>query len=84
MIYKLHSVNEKGLSEIKGFLADNHKKDGDHFTPEMLRSWAADAEFQLGEGNPAMIEIRAWDAISGHAETFTISDAGLDYELFGI
>jgi len=77
---KQYSVNEKGLSEIKGFLADNHKKGGDHFTPDMLHAWAADAEFQLGEGNSASIEIRAWDAVSGHTETFTISDAGLDCE----
>lgn len=77
---KQYSVNEKGLSEIREFLADNHKKGGDHFTPEMLRAWAADAEFQLGEGNPAMIEIRAWDTVSGRTETFTISDAGLDCE----
>jgi len=77
---KIYSVNEQGLIEIKEFLAGNHKKGGDHFTPEMLRAWAADAEFQIREGNHAMIEIRAWDAVSGHTETFTISDAGLDCE----
>ena len=75
---KQYSVNEQGLNEIKEFLASNHKKGGDHFTREMLQAWAADAEFQLAEGNPASIEIRAWDAVSGHTETFTISDAGLD------
>jgi hypothetical protein len=77
---KQYSVNEKGLSEINGFLADNHKKGGDHFTPDMLRAWAVDAEFQLSEGNPASIEICAFDAVSGHTETFTISDAGIDCE----
>ena len=71
-------MNEQGLNEIKEFLASNHKKGGDHFTREMLQAWAADAEFQLREGNPAMIEIRSFDAVSGHTETFTLSDAGLD------
>lgn len=33
------TVNEKGLSEIHQFLADNHKKGGDHFNEEMLRAW---------------------------------------------
>jgi len=75
---KQYSVNEQGLNEIKEFLASNHKKGGDHFTREMIQAWAADAEFQLGEGNPAMIEIRSFDAVSGHTETFTLSDAGLD------
>jgi hypothetical protein len=75
---KQYSVNEQGLNEIKGFLASNHKKGGDHFTREMLQAWAADAEFQLAEGNPASIEIRACDAVSGHTETFMISAAGLD------
>jgi len=75
---KQYSVNEQGLNEIKEFLASNHKKGGDHFTREMLQAWAADAEFQLGEGNPAMIEIRSFDAVSGRTETFTLSDAGLD------
>ena len=77
---KQYSVNEQGLNEIKEFLASSHKKGGDHFTREMLQAWAADAEFQLAEGNPAMIEIRAFDAVSGHTETFTISSAGLDCE----
>lgn len=76
----LYSVNEQGLNEIKEFLADNHKKGGDHFTRDMLRAWAADAEFQLSEGNPAIIELASWDSIHGRTQTFTISDAGLDAE----
>ena len=75
-----YSVNEQGLNEIKEFLADNHKKGGDHFTRDMLLAWAADAEFQLAEGNPATIEIKSWDSIHGRTQEFTISDAGLDAE----
>lgn len=74
------TVNDAGLKQIHQFLADYHKKGGDHFNDEMLRAWAADAEFQLGEGNPASIEIRAFDSITGHTEEFTISDDGLDFE----
>lgn len=75
-----YSVNEQGLNEIKEFLAGNHKKGGDHFTRDMLLAWAADAEFQLAEGNPATIEIKSWDSIHGRTQEFTISDAGFDAE----
>jgi hypothetical protein len=75
-----YSVNAQGKKEIREFLASHHKLGGDHFTDSMIAAWAADAEFQLTEGNPAMIEIRSFDAVSGHTETFTISDAGMDAE----
>lgn len=80
MKIKQYTVNSKGLQEIHRFLAENHKKGGDHFDEEMLRAWAQDAEFQLGEGNPASIEIRSWDSVSGHTENMTISAEGLDCE----
>lgn len=75
------TVNAAGLAEIKEFLADSHKLGGDHFTADMLRAWAADAEFQLREGNTPSIEISSRDALSGRTETYTISDAGLDAEI---
>lgn len=80
MKFKKYTINEHGLNEIREFLEDNHKKCGDNFTREMLQAWAADAEFQLGEGNPASIEIRSFDTISGHTENYTISPEGLDCE----
>ena len=80
MKIKKYRVNATGLEEIKKFLADNHKLGGEHFDNAMLHAWAHDAEFQLSEGNPASIEIRSWDTISGHTENHTISDAGLDCE----
>lgn len=79
-----YTVNENGLNQIHQFLAEHHNKGGDHFDKSMLLAWAADAEFQLAEGNPASIEIRSYDAVSGHTETFTISDEGLDAEEFDI
>ena len=76
----IKTINSIGTAEIHAFLAARHKLGGDHFTPDMLRAWAQDAEFQLGEGNSATIEIKSWDAVSGHTETFTVSDAGIDTE----
>ena len=72
------TVNNVGLAEIREFLAANHRLGGDHFTPDMLRAWAADAEFQMSEGNPPRIEIRAADCVHGWTTEYDISDAGLD------
>ena len=76
----IKTVNATGIKEIHAFLADNHQKGGDHFNADMLRAWAADAEFSLAEGNDASIELRAWDSVYGRTQTFTISDAGLDFK----
>lgn len=76
--YTNRTVNATGLAEIAAFLAAHHKLGGEHFTPDMLRAWAADAEFQLAEGNTPTIEISSRDSASGHTETFTVSDAGVD------
>lgn len=75
------TINTAGLAEIHYFLARHHKLGGAHFTDGMLRAWAADAEFQLAEGNDACIEIRSWDALSGHTETFTVPEHGIDMTL---
>lgn len=80
MKYKKYTVNETGLAEIHKFLANHDKLGGDHFDDSMLRAWARNAEFQLGEGNSASIEIRSSNSVSGHTENYTISDAGLDCE----
>ena len=75
-----HTVNEQGLREIKQFLAANYKLGGEHFTRDMILVWAASAEAHLADGNPATIEIPAWDSVSGHAELYEVSDDGLDAE----
>jgi hypothetical protein len=74
------SVNNNGLQQIHNFLGLYHKLGANHFTPEMLQAWATDAEFQLGEGNTASIEIRSWDSVTGRTETYTITDSGLNFE----
>ena len=75
-----YPVNEMGLAEIREFLARNHKLGGGHFDAGMIRAWAQDAEFQLGEGNDATIEIRGADSVTGSPVCYTISDDGLDAE----
>ena len=77
MKYKTYTVNSRGIEEIRQFLAANHKK-GDHFTRDMLNAWAQEAEFQLGEGNRASIELKARDSINGTTQEYYISEAGLD------
>lgn len=77
--FEIKTVNGRGIKEIKEFLSANHKFGGDHFNYDMLRAWAADAEFQLNEGNDPSIEIKAWDALSGHTETYSISADGIDH-----
>lgn len=73
-----YKVNENGLQEIKAFLGENHKLGEAHFNHSMLRAWANESEFQLDQGNPATIEIKAYDSVHGHTQEYTISDAGLD------
>lgn len=73
-------INVSGLQEIAAFLGRCHRLGREHFTPAMLRAWAADAEFQLSEGNTPTIEIKSWDALSGHTEAHTVSAAGLSWE----
>jgi hypothetical protein len=78
------TVNDSGLEEIHVFLANNHKLGRAHFTKQMLRAWAREAEFSLSEGNDAGIELKACDSVNGCTQTFTISDAGLDVEIVEI
>ena len=84
MKFTKKTVNAQGLQEIKTFLADNHKKGDEHFNKEILKAWASDAEFQLAEGNPPTIEIKAYDSVHGCTQEYTISDQGLDSEIIEI
>lgn len=76
----IKTINTQGLQEIAQFLAEYHKKGGDHFTKDMLRAWAADAEFQMEQGNGPCIEIKSWDSVTGSTVDFQVSDAGVDTE----
>ena len=74
------TINTTGLREIADFLAANHRLGGEHFTSDMLNAWAADAEFQMSEGNSHSIELKASDSIHGYTQEYTVSDAGIDTE----
>ena len=76
----IKTVNAVGLAEIAAFLAENHKLGGEHFTPDMVRAWAVDAEFSMAEGNGAVIELTARDSMRGVTQTFEISVSGLDIQ----
>lgn len=76
MKYRTYTVNAAGIEEIRQFLEENHRQK--EFTEEMLHAWAQEAEFQLGEGNAAAIELKARDSIHGTTQEYYISEAGLD------
>ncbi len=84
MKFEKKTINEKGLQQIHDFLGEYHKKGYEHFNREMLQAWAADAEFQLSEGNPASIELKSWECITGATKEFTISSDGIDIEIVEI
>jgi len=72
------TVNPTGLAAIHEWLKE-HMKDGDLLGPDNINAWATDAEFQMSEGNPPCIELRASQSVSGHTETFTIPSLGIDW-----
>lgn len=76
----MKTINKIGKQEIREFLAANHKLGGEHFTDSMINAWAADAEFQMAEGNPPSVEIRSWDSVTGRTVEFTVSDKGVCHE----
>lgn len=79
----VYSVNARGLREIDEFLRE-HYKGGREFSREQLLAWAEEAESQCREGNPASIELKGWQSVSGATTEYTISDEGLDVEMVEI
>ena len=74
-------INANGLGQIRDFLVNNHKKGNELYLDcceSMILPWADEAEFQLGEGNPPVIELSCHNSVHGYTQTFTVSDAGLD------
>ena len=86
MKHAIQSINANGLEQIRQFLLANAKnaerlQDANcPGTVEALQAWAREAEFQLGEGNPASIELKSYDSSYGWTQTFDISDEGIDTE----
>jgi len=75
------TINLVGKQEILGFLTQNHKL-GNQLDDENINAWARDTENQLSMGNPPSIEIRAWESVHGYTQTYTVSDAGVDFQEF--
>lgn len=72
-------INAIGISQIANFIRENHRNGAAIAADKTcVAAWARDAEFQLGEGNPASIEIRARDSVTGATQEFTVSNVGLD------
>jgi len=72
-----YTINQTGIREIESFLLKTtHNPHG--LSEDMLQACASAAEFQLGEGNGASIEVYSFFSKSGRTETYTISDAGID------
>lgn len=69
---KYYTINDKGRAEISAFLARYHKRTAD----QRIDAWVDDAEqgIQSGrDGSPiTTIEIRSFDAVSGHTECLTL------------
>ena len=74
------TINSTGLKEIRHFLENNHKLSLNNFTftNEMVEAFAGDAEQSMLNGGTAEIELKSTNTISGHTETFTVSDSGID------
>lgn len=81
MTFTNKTINDVGMTEIATFIRENHK-DGARIANDhsCISAWAAEAEESLDNGNPAMIEIRTFDSMTGAPITFTVSDAGIDIE----
>lgn len=73
----MKTINSAGLAAIREFLSAHHKR-GRTMTAAMMSAWATEAEQSMLDGNPAMIEIRAVDAITGQPVTFTVPPTGVD------
>lgn len=77
---KYQIITPAGLAEISSILRQNHQSFlNEAPTAEQLSAWAADAEFQLGEGNRASIEIKAHNHVSGYAQDFNLSAAAVEW-----
>lgn len=77
-----YSINKTGMDEIAEFIRANHK-DGERLAddPRVIAAWAGEAEESLDNGNPPMIEIRAYDSVSGVPVEFTVSERGIEENL---
>lgn len=77
---KIYTVNGKGLDEIHQFLAEHHKDGLSFANKASLYAYALEAESHIDDKNPAFIELKSWETLSGHTETFDLSRECIDVE----
>lgn len=77
---RVEYINPQGLAEIESFLNKHHKQAP--FTPAQISAWATDAEFQLAEGNEAMVSISSKNTFSGEEERYYVSWDGISFHIY--
>lgn len=81
MTYKIYTVNNNGLKQIKDILTKNHANfQNREPTHSELSAWASDVEDSLNNGNGACFEILNWSTVAGGTKEFTITSEGYDAE----
>jgi hypothetical protein len=75
MIHQYFTVNAIGRAEIVEFLNKYHKRPAD----QRINAWveAAESNMTNNGSNHANIEIRFFDAVSGHVESLTLEGDAL-------
>lgn len=73
-----YQLNDAGMQQLRQFLANNLKLRPEVELDEVLGAWAQEAEQSLNAGNPAIVELKNWESLDGHTQTFEITDAGVD------
>ena len=65
------TINAAGIHEISAFLAEHHKKGGEHFTADMLRAWQAHMGYTYDTAAAALGVSRAAyaDWLAGRSRT---------------
>jgi len=77
----IYQINDQGLAQLKSILTVHHKKFiNEEPTIEQLCAWASEMEehTNFDEGETPFIEIKSYDSVSGHTETYNIDLAGFD------
>ena len=81
MTVTVNWVNDRGLEEIRAFLAAKYKG-AQQLTREKLLFWVKAAENKLFEGKEACIELKPSESVTGRREVYRISPLGLDRTAF--
>ena len=76
MITENKVISQQGVEWIAKELLQRSKirEKGEDAMWDAAQAYAADAEFQIAEGNPPCFEIKKWDTTSGHTEEIEIPE----------